>query len=206
MDVALLIPIKAFHVAKARLGTVLDADQRERLARWTALRVLDAAGELPVYVACDDEQVATWARDHGANVLWQPGKGLNPAVNDSLATLRASGRTHVVVAHADLPRPTALSAVVREGTVTLVPDRHRDGTNVLSFPLACGLEVAYGPGSFRRHLAAALALPTSVEVRRDVWLGLDIDTRADLAQPLVREVLPPWLRTSLDNPTPVRPS
>lgn len=202
----MLIPIKAFHDAKARLASVLDAAQRERLARWTAQRVLESAGELPVYVACDDERVAAWAGEHGATVLMQPGKGLNPAVNDALVALRRVGRTHVVVVHADLARPVELSSVIRDQTVTLVPDRRVDGTNVLAFPLGCGLEVAYGAGSFHRHLTAALQLSVAVEVRRDTLLGLDIDTRNDLAHPLVKEVLPSWLRTNQDNPMPSPPA
>src|SRR4051812_11021376 len=91
-----LVPVKAFGDAKARLAAVLDDTQRERLAQWTSARVLRAAGELPTFVACDDERVAGWAREHGASVLWHPGVGLNAAVNDSVAELRASGVTNVI--------------------------------------------------------------------------------------------------------------
>ena len=68
-------------------------------------------------------------------------------------------------------------------------------------PVGCGLAVAYGAGSFRRHLGAALALPSAlpVEVIHHPHLALDVDTRADLDHPLVKEVLPSWLRTSQDN-------
>lgn len=198
---AVLIPIKAFSDAKARLAPRLDPELRERIARWTAERVLRAAGELPVHVTCDDVTVAEWSRAHGANVLLQPGKGLNNAVNDAIAELARLGCRHVVIAHADLARPRSLATLIRESTVTLVPDRRGDGTNVISIPTDCGFLVSYGAGSFRRHLATALALPSppAVEVVRDPFLALDVDTPADLAHPLVREVLPEWLRTNLDN-------
>jgi len=200
VDPVLLVPVKAFADAKARLSPVLSHTDRARLARWMAERVLAAAGELPVFIACDDQQVASWAEDHGATVLWHPGVGLNPAVNASITMLRERGVRHVVVAHGDLPRAHSLAAVVSPGVVTLVPDRRGDGTNVVAVPTASGFELSYGPGSFSRHLALAMQAGMPVEVRRDPLLGLDIDTPTDLAHPLVQEVLPQWLPTNLANP------
>src|SRR4026207_2504280 len=83
-----LVPVKAFTDAKARLVSVLSSADREALARRVAARVLAAAGELPTYVACDDEQVAAWATEHGATILWHPGVGLNAAVHNSVAEPR----------------------------------------------------------------------------------------------------------------------
>jgi 2-phospho-L-lactate/phosphoenolpyruvate guanylyltransferase len=194
-----LVPVKAFANAKARLGSVLDDADRERLSRWMSARVLAAAGELPTYVACDDEHVAAWATEHGASILWHPGVGLNAAVNNSVADLRNAGVTDVIVAHGDLPRAHALADLVEPGTVTLVPDRRSDGTNVIAVPTALPFAFSYGPGSFQRHLAAAIAAGLSVRVRRDPLLALDIDTPSDLAHPLVQEVLPTWLQTNPAN-------
>lgn len=198
-----LVPVKAFADAKARLAPVLSPAERQALARWTAERVVAAAGELPVFVACDDEGVAEWAASHGATVLWHPGVGLNNAVNRSVAELRTLGVDHVVVAHGDLPRPTPLAAVSTARTLTLVPDSAGDGTNVASLPTDMPFEFAYGAGSFRRHLAAAIEAGLTVQVRRDSLLGIDIDTPADLTHPLVQEVLPSWLPTNLANRTPL---
>jgi len=196
VNAVVLVPVKAFTDAKARLATVLDEGDRERLARWTSERVLAAAGELPTYVACDNEEVADWARQHGATTLWHPGVGLNAAVNNSVASLREAGVTDVIVAHGDLPRVHSLADLAEPGTLTLVPDRHGDGTNVIGVPTAMPFQFAYGPGSFRRHLDAAVAAGLSVRVRRDPLLALDIDTPSDLAHPLVQEVLPSWLQMS----------
>ncbi len=196
MDAVLLVPVKAFRDAKARLAPLLDRAERARLARWTASRVLAAAGELPVYVACDDDEVATWAGEHGAAVLWHPGEGLNGAVNASIAALRERRVGHVVVAHGDLPRARSLASLVNPGFVTLVPDRRNDGTNVVCVPMSSAFELSYGAGSFRRHLAQALDAVLAVEVKRDPLLGVDIDTPIDLLHPAVLEVLPSWLPTN----------
>ena len=199
VNAVVLVPVKAFSDAKARLAAVLGDAERERLARWTAARVLAAAGELPTYVACDDEQVAAWAGEHGASILWHPGVGLNAAVNNSVADLRAAGVTDVIVAHGDLPRAHSLASLTEAGTITFVPDRHGDGTNVIALPTDLQFRFAYGPGSFLRHLDAAIAAGHSVRVCRDPLLAADIDTPADLAHPLVQEVLPSWLQTNQAN-------
>jgi 2-phospho-L-lactate/phosphoenolpyruvate guanylyltransferase len=199
VNAVVLVPVKAFTNAKARLATVLGDSDRQRLARWMSVRVLAAAGELPIYVACDDEQVAAWATEHGASILWHPGVGLNAAVNNSVADLRDAGVSDVIVAHGDLPRAQHLAALAEPGMLTLVPDRRGDGTNVVALPTDMPFQFAYGPGSFQRHLRSAVASGLSVRVRRDPLLAIDIDTPSDLAHPLVQEVLPTWLQTNPDN-------
>ncbi|HQZ35135.1 MAG TPA: 2-phospho-L-lactate guanylyltransferase [Ilumatobacteraceae bacterium] len=201
MNAVVLVPVKAFADAKARLSPVLSPTEREALARWTAERVLAAAGELPVFIACDSESVADWATAHAATVLWHPGVGLNAAVNNSVAELRRRGADHVVVAHGDLPLATNLALVVTAGSLTLVPDARDDGTNVASLPAALDFEFEYGAGSFHRHLSRAIAAGLPVTVRRDACLALDIDTPFDLTHPLVQEVLPAWLPTNRVSPT-----
>ncbi len=190
-----LVPVKAFAAAKARLAGVLSNSERVALAQWTAARVLAAAGGLPAFVACDDAAVADWAASRGATVLWHPGVGLNAAVDDSVAHLGTLGVDTVVVAHGDLPRPSPLAALVAADMVTLVPDRHRDGTNVAAVPASSGFRFAYGAGSFRRHLDLAMAAGLALRVVADPLLALDIDTPADLTHPLVQDVLPAWLPT-----------
>ena len=203
VDPVVLVPVKAFADAKARLAPVLTPAERDALARWTAERVLAAAGARAVYVACDDDGVAEWATAQGATVLWHPGVGLNAAVADSIADLRERGITHAIVAHGDLPQPTGLPRLARPGTITLVPDTARDGTNVIALPTDARFEFAYGAGSFLRHLEHALRSGLAVEVRRDPMLALDIDTPSDLSHPRVQEVLPAWLPTNRANPTPL---
>lgn len=196
----MVVPVKRFTAAKRRLSGVLAADDRARLAEWMATRVLDVVAEVPTFVACDDDTVAAWATAHGATVIWGAGLGLNGAVDDGVAHVAAAGYDHVVVSHADLARPSALLTVATPDTITLVPDRRRDGTNVMSFPTGRPLAASYGGGSFARHLDQALALDATTEVRADHDLSLDLDTDRDLRHPLIREVLPTWLPTTPGNP------
>ena len=179
----MLMPVKAFTVAKARLASVLDPAARAALAREMADRVLLAAGGLPVTVACDDDEVAAWAEGAGASVAWTPGLGLNGAVTAGVDALAATGARRVVVAHADLPRARDLGVVAAGEGVVAVPDRHDDGTNVLAVPTGAGFEFAYGPASFARHTAEAARLGLALTVLRPPDLTWDVDVPADLEHP-----------------------
>ncbi len=177
---AVLVPVKAFSDAKRRLGAALSDRERETLVRTMAGRVLDAASPLPTVVVCDDTDVADWARRRGALVVWEPGRGLNGAVEDGVRRLAAMGVEQVVVAHGDLPLASKLATVATFDGVTLVPDRRGDGTNVIGLPARCGFRFSYGPGSFARHLAECARLGLPVRVVHEPSLAFDVDVPADL--------------------------
>lgn len=174
------MPVKAFSLAKVRLARAMAAGPRADLARSMAAAVLRAAAGLPVAVVCDDEEVRTWALARSAQVVWAPHRGLDGAVLDGVAELAAQGATRVIVAHADLPLACDLRWVARFPGVTLVPDRRDDGTNVACVPTVTAFPFSYGPGSFRRHARATLALGLPLRVVREPGLGSDVDEPADL--------------------------
>jgi 2-phospho-L-lactate/phosphoenolpyruvate guanylyltransferase len=175
-----LVPVKAFGEAKARLAPTLDGAGRDALAREMATRVLAAARPLPVAVVCDDADVARWAQDHGAMVLPEPGRGLNGAVEAGVERLRDAGASEVLVAHADLPFAHEVAQLAGFAGVTLVPDRRDDGTNVVCVPSGAGFRFRYGPGSFERHRAEAGRLGLPCRVVRDPELTWDVDVPDDI--------------------------
>ena len=180
----MLVPVKSFRQAKVRLAPALSQPERAELARAMATRVLAAARALPVSVVCDDRDVADWAEANGAEVIWRPGLGLNGAVSDGVQQLtREHNAIEVVVAHGDLPLADDLTCVTGFAGITLVPDRHDDGTNVLCVPTGVGFRFAYGPGSFTRHRDEADRLRLPYRVLRDPRLGWDVDVPADLELP-----------------------
>ena len=181
--VAVLVPVKAFRDAKARLAEVLTPSERAALARSMADSVVAAAAPLPVWIVCDDDEVAAWARSVGASVLWKPGRGLNGAVEEGVADLAERGVARVIVAHADLPHARALAHLARHEGVTLVPDRHDDGTNVAVVPTGSGFVFAYGPGSFHRHRDEAARLGLPLTVVKEARLAWDVDLPDDLHAP-----------------------
>jgi 2-phospho-L-lactate guanylyltransferase len=176
-----LIPVKAFRDAKLRLAPAMSAPERAALAQKMATRVVASAAGLPVAVVCDDLEVATWARDLGALVIWEPGRGLNGAVHEGVSRLAAAGAALAVVAASDLPLATDLRWVTQFPGVTIVPDRRGDGTNVIGVPTAAGFTFSYGPGSFARHVGEAGRLGLPIRTVRSAPLGWDVDVPDDLA-------------------------
>ena len=176
----MLIPVKAFSQAKRRLHLALSEPERAELSRAMAERVLGASRPLPVAVVCDDNEVAEWARERGALVIWEPGRGLNGAVEAGVDHLGVLGVEQVTVAHADLPRATDLAAVGDAPGITLVPDRYGNGTNVLALPTNTGFHFSYGPGSFARHRAEARRVGGPVRLLDRPDLAWDVDEPADV--------------------------
>ena len=183
MTAAVVIPIRSFDGGKSRLGVKLDPARRARLLQAMAENVVAAAGTMPVAVVSNAREVRSWAATLGLTVLDDPGT-LDLAAAAGLGWAAAAGFGRVVVAHADLPLATSLAPVAADGlrpVVTAVPCHRDDGTPVLSLPTAAaGFVFAYGPGSFRRHAAAARAAGLAFRVRRDGRLGRDVDAPEDL--------------------------
>jgi 2-phospho-L-lactate/phosphoenolpyruvate guanylyltransferase len=177
---AVLVPVKSFAAAKQRLGTALGDDERRALVVRMAERVVRAASPLPVAVVCDDAEVADWARLHGALVVWEPGRGLNGAVEAGVERLGTLGVEVVTVVHADLPFARGIGSLEPFDGVTLVPDRLEDGTNLIRLPARCGFSFSYGPGSFQRHVQECDRLGLAVRVVHRSDLAFDVDWPADL--------------------------
>lgn len=176
---AVVVPIRSFKGALSRLADVFGPAGCRELMRLMASRVVAAADGLPVHVATDDAEVAAWASDLGATVVTVGRPGLSAAVSVSMDHLAAAGVERAVVAHADLPQARTLRPAIGPG-LTIVPDRHRDGSNVLCVPAAAGFRFSYGPGSFERHVAEAQRLGLAVTVVKDDALAADIDHPEDL--------------------------
>jgi 2-phospho-L-lactate guanylyltransferase len=117
-------------------------------------------------------------------------RGLNAAVRLGLARAAAAGAARALVLPADVPlvTPGELSCLLGSGSTeagaraTLVPAADGDGTNAMLLAPPAALEPAFGPGSYVRHLAQALARRLDVEVLHLPGLAGDIDRPADLAR------------------------
>ena len=183
---AIVVPLKGFATAKDRLSGALTPEARESLAQRLATRVLTVSCAIPhsvVIVVSDDDSLLEWSKAFGAIGVRQSRTGLNGAVSDARDEALRRGCEHVLITHGDLVDPTSLvelCASLDRGSVTLVSDRHCDGTNVLVLPAAIDFTTHYGKGSFQAHLDEASRRGYSVHVVDDARLALDVDEPADL--------------------------
>ncbi len=179
-----LVPIRSFDDAKSRLASSLDPHARRALIRRMAETVVAAAHDLPVWVVTDDDEVADWAQALGTLTCAVGESGLNPAVTVAAAAAAAAGASRIIIAHADLPFASDLRVVTGTG-VALAPDRHRDGSNVISLPTNTGFTFSYGPGSFAKHRAESARLGLDFTEIDDASLAWDVDSPADLPSHLI---------------------
>jgi 2-phospho-L-lactate guanylyltransferase len=172
---------------------VLPLEARRRLVLTMLEDVLGTIGEAAtltaVLVVTPDAEAAGLAERKGAMVLReQRAHGLNAALRAGLARARAEGAARALILPADVPLATAAelrslleaAAPLRRGQATLVPSRDADGTNALLLAPPDALQPAFGPGSFIRHLARAVASGLDIRVLRLPGLAADVDVPGDL--------------------------
>jgi len=186
-----IVPVKPLRRAKSRLGSVLGAEERLALSREMLNRVLEALVGVPeiertLLVSRDSEAMAL-ARHHGARTLSErPPIDLNQALQQATRAAVGSGASAVLVVPADLPLVTAddlrelVSLAESPPVVVIAPDRRQAGTNALLASPAGLIEYAFGPSSFDRHRALALAAGARVLVCDRPGLALDLDLPEDL--------------------------
>lgn len=180
IDTAVVVPIKSFTLAKGRLADTLSGPERAELARSMAATVVGAAATIPVFVATDDNDVAAWAVEQGRPLLTVSVTGLNAVAAQVVEMLAAKGYRYAMICHADLPLARDLDAVAGFPGVTIVPDRHGDGTNVMVVPTASDFRFHYGPGSAHRHRHESARLGLPLRWLRLPHLAWDIDVPDDL--------------------------
>jgi 2-phospho-L-lactate guanylyltransferase len=69
---------------------------------------------------------------------------------------------------------------MRDGRVSVVPDRHGTGTNALLLSPADAIRPGFGPGSCARHAERGRAAGHEVAIERLQSLALDLDAPDDL--------------------------
>lgn len=184
-----MVPARSFRDGKTRLSKVLDPTQRAGLQRAMLGDVLGALSQAPlidgVAVVSPDREVWSVAERHGAHVISDPGRGINGAAEAGARRVFALGAATIVVLPADIPFADpvdicrAVHIACKAGAPLVVPDRHRDGTNLLVVHKDSEFRFRYGPGSFRRHSRpGGMRRPIVADLAS---LRTDIDTPRDLA-------------------------
>ncbi len=182
-----LIPVNDLSRAKGRLSSLLSPEERETLALITFETVLHAAGAGAV-VLTPDTWVADFARGRARVLAEDPARrGLNAQLEYAVEVLaRETPGAPLLILHADLPLATegaveTLVGLTADSSATLVESRD-GGTNAMLLCPPGRFPLAYGPGSFATHVAAAEAAGMSLRTHDNRELRLDLDTPADITE------------------------
>ena len=205
---ALVVPLRNFSTAKTRLSESMSGSDRTTLARVCAEGVIERHVPCDRIVVCDSDEIETWSNGLGVEAIRVTSTGLNASLEEALTSIRfRHPDADLVIAHGDIIEPSGLDDVITGRkyvsgpgnpphheslpNVVIVPDRRRDGTNVLRLDQEAleNWTFEYGPGSFEKHLRQALSRGLRVDIHLDDGLALDVDVPEDLTHPRVRSFL-----------------
>jgi len=184
-----ILPVKSFGAAKQRLMPALGAGSRQALARamfsdvLASLQRVESLEAVAVVTADPDAEAA--ARGGRALVLRDTAQaGQSAAASTGIEHAVAEGFERVLLVPGDTPlldpaEVESLLAIPR--AVSIVPDRHGTGTNALVLSPPDAIAPSFGPGSLKRHVAAAKAAGVTSAVEEIPTLMLDVDTGDDLS-------------------------
>jgi 2-phospho-L-lactate guanylyltransferase len=191
MRLWVIVPVKPFAEAKARLSGVLSDPERYALARGMLERTLDVvagAGDVArALVVSRDPEALALARAMRADAIREEGAtGLNEALGQATAVAIRAGAEAVLVLPTDLPLLDASDLEALQAlcsvppAVVIAPDRFLRGTNALLLTPPALIEYAFGDDSFSGHVARARAAGARLEICHRLGLRLDVDEPDDL--------------------------
>ena len=178
-----VVSAKSLDQAKSRLAQ-LGERERRALAAGMAEDVIDAVvcaqSVARVVVVCGDPVLNRMARAYGADVVPDPCNGLNAAFRHGMEAAAEEGARICLLA-ADLAclTPQLIDGVLARAArheSAVVPDLAETGTTMLTSGPWPVTRPQFGPGSFRRHVAAG-AEPIAFDL---LEARCDVDTPEDL--------------------------
>ena len=184
-----LMPLKLLADAKQRLAPALNVQERQALVLAMAADVLAALTGCEAFdqvlIVSRNKEADELAERCGAAVFAEPADAHLPgALRAGAAAAVAAGAATVSMIPADVPAVTSaelLAAARSHCAITIAPDAHCEGTNLLMLSPPQLIEPIFDGRSFAPHLRAATAVPAPTQVLRSPGLSLDIDTPDDLA-------------------------
>jgi 2-phospho-L-lactate/phosphoenolpyruvate guanylyltransferase len=191
MNAEVVIAARGGPGAKSRVSGRLDPPRREALVEAMLGDMLAALAACPTVlrtnVTTPTPALARLAARAGATVILEQGPDdLNGAFDRARRRIAAGDPdATVVLLPGDLPRlqPDDLDACLEladPARLVLAPASADGGTGALVFRAGLALPLAFGPGSFGKHLAAARTHGLETCVVRAPGLGFDLDRPADL--------------------------
>ena len=191
MSAVAVVAVRGGPMTKSRLAGRLDSEQREKLVAAMLADMLSVLSRCPsvrrTYVTTPTLALAQLAMRRGASVLVEHGAdGLNQAFDRARRHVAAADpQAAVMLLPGDLPRlraddVEACLAATGPARVILAPADADGGTGALVLPAGAPLSLAFGCGSFDKHVTASRASGLEPLVVRAPSLGFDLDAPADL--------------------------
>jgi 2-phospho-L-lactate/phosphoenolpyruvate guanylyltransferase len=192
-----IVPAKRCSLAKQRLSTALNADERSMLAIVMFHDVMIALSGLRpkshILVVTADTELGSIARSYDAEVMldrWED--GVTRAVREATMAMSDRGFDTAMIIPADVPlvQPGELRELLRthaERGITIVPADSDQGTNAIIASPPKAIAFNYGPNSLYRHLDQVRQAGLTARVMKVAGLNLDVDRPSDLIRVLASD-------------------
>ncbi len=191
-----VVPLKQLEQAKARLASVLSADERRALMLAMARDVLTALGRSKqlkgILIVSRTPEADALAQAFGTERFAEsPGANLSQALvqaSEHLATRLDAGGVMIVPADVPLITPAEIDAILKQhDQVTVIPDDENVGTNCLVCSPPNRIGYVFDGSSFKPHVDAAFRQGITPTIMPSAGFALDIDTPDDLRTLLERD-------------------
>jgi 2-phospho-L-lactate guanylyltransferase len=188
---AILIPVKAFRCAKARLAPYYSQDERAALAAALCEDAFRCVGQVRgidrVYVVSSERRALDWAHERNWMAITES-EQISESASVEAASRRCvrDGVKALLRLPIDIPLATAddiqslFTALKPAPSAVIVPSRNGTGTNALLRSPPDLFPSHFGPGSFARHLEEAERAGARITILHNERIAVDIDEPKDL--------------------------
>ncbi len=194
-NVLAVVPVKNLDQAKLRLTDALGPAERFELAQRLLddlLAALQGSSIASTLVVTADETASRIAERRSCGVLLEEATGLNRALEQAASRIQPYRVPGLLILPIDLPlvTPQDIDALLEAHQlafasgpgVSVVTDRHRDGTNALLMSPSGAIPFGFGSGSADRHMDSAKECGVPCQLVESSRLAIDLDTIEDLLQ------------------------
>lgn len=187
----IIVPVKDTLQSKQRLGDMLSADQRRRLAHAMLEDVLAAIAPLrdraPCALVTIDPFAEACANRYGMRLITDGAlDGHTRAVDGGRHRLASEGARGILTMPGDIPLVTSdeigkvLDAHERSKGFTIVPAGDKKGSNAVACTPPLAVPLRFGDNSYYPHLTAARKAGIEPVIKEFPGIATDVDTPDDI--------------------------
>ena len=187
-----IVPVKVLSKSKIRLSPILDSKGRADLTVAILKDVLFALSNArrveSITIVSADKKLRRVADQFRSEFIWEGRRrGLNRALMLAIKQAVKTGKSAILVIHADLPFVTGREVdefLVQSSRyeVAFNPSKDEDGTNALFLQSSEMMKPAFGKNSYENYVALARTKGLRYKVVKLDRIGSDIDEPRDFLQ------------------------
>ncbi len=188
---SIIIPVKSLEIAKLRLKSILNAEQRKQLCINMFKDVVKAASSTQqsneIITVSSDPSILDIGSRFGKTIFEQTETNINSSINSAIDLAIKKNSDSILIIPGDIPLITSRDIdiiydyEISTPSIIISPSLRRNGTNLLYLNPPNVIEIQYGENSFQKHVEKAKKLINiNLIIHHSRNIELDIDLPEDL--------------------------